>query len=328
MKLQPRRSYLVALPLALLASCAKPEHQGERYVFISTNINIPYWQEAKAGFDDAGATIGVKTEFTGPAKYAPQDELTMFRDAMATRPSGILVSAARADVLKDAIDEAVQAGIPVICVDSDSPQSRRIAFIGTNNYLAGVESGTQMAAILHGRGHVVVVSIPGQDNQEERARGVQDAFKKYPYLSVTRVVNDNGDSRTADDLITGLLQSKESIDGIICLEASGGPGVAGALDRLGMAGKIPIVAMDANPETLSLISRGAIAVTVAQKPYTMGFYGLHFLDDLHHNRVHEFPNWQTAPASPLPTIVDTGTVVVNSRNIQDFLASIPPRKTS
>src|SRR5579884_2168071 len=70
------------------------------------------------------------------------------------------------------------------------------------------------------------------------------------------------------------------------------------------------------------ISKGVIAATVAQKPYTMAFYGLRFLDDLHHNSVHEFKSWQDAPASPIPARVDTGTAVINSENVDDFKAAL------
>ncbi|HEV2176694.1 MAG TPA: substrate-binding domain-containing protein [Terriglobia bacterium] len=308
---------------ALLVSCARSIHKNERYVLVATNVGIPYWQDVQTGFSDAGKLLRVKTEFRGPDKYDPEAELQVFQEAVASHPTGIAVSPGRPDIFTDAINAAIQEGIPVITVDSDDVKSRRVMFVGTDNYRAGLESGTQMATALHGRGHVVVVSIPGQSNQEERARGVQEAFKQYPFMSVGQVVNDNGDAGAARSLVAGLLQNHESIDGIICLEASGGPGVAGALDQAGMAGKIPVVAMDANHDTLDLISKGSIAATVAQKPYTMGFYSLRFLDDLHHNAVHEFPDWRTAPVSPLPTSVDTGTVVVSGRNLQDYLAAIP-----
>jgi hypothetical protein len=46
----------------------------------------------------------------------------------------------------------------------------------------------------------------------------------------------------------------------------------------------------------------------------MSFYGLKFLDDLHHN----FRNWRSAPASPLPTLVDTGTAIVDQSNLKAF----------
>src|ERR1700720_1455531 len=54
----------------LLQSCAKPYHEeNERYVFVATNINLPYWQEANAGFLDAASGLGVKGELRGPATY-------------------------------------------------------------------------------------------------------------------------------------------------------------------------------------------------------------------------------------------------------------------
>ncbi len=128
----------------------------------------------------------------------------------------------------------------------------------------------------------------------------------------------------ANDQISAMLESKDEKDrfeGILCLEASGGPGAAEALHRLNLDGKIAIVAMDKNPETLDWISRGVISATIAQKPYTMSFYGLKFLDDLHHNIVLEFKDWRTAPASPLPTRVDTGTAVIDPGNLAAFRAA-------
>jgi ribose transport system substrate-binding protein len=317
---------LVVLALVftgLAVSCSTPAHSGERYVFIASNINIPYWQDVRAGFMDSATRLkGAKVEFTGPNRYAPDEELKAFQDAVASQPAGIVISPARPDVFRDAIDSAVAAGMPVICADSDAPRSHRILFLGTDNYAAGQQSANTMAQLLHGHGGLVVIKISGQDNQEERSRGVHDALKKYPELGVGAEVNDSGDAAQAGDAISGFLRNGGHPDGIICLEASCGPGVSKALDQLGMANKIPIVAMDANPETLALINQGQIVATVAQKPYTMGYYGLEFLDDLHHNRVHEFPDWRTAPTSPLPAIVDTGTAVVDSNNIQAYLSAI------
>lgn len=316
---------LLAL-IAVLASCQKPLHEEtERYIFVTVNINLPYWQEAKAGFMDAARGLGVKAEFIGPDSYSPQEELDLFQKAVGKNPSGILVSAARPDLFKDAIDAAVKAGIPVICVDSDAPESHRILFIGTDNLQAGMESGRRMADLLHGDGHVILITIPGQENLDERVRGVNEAFAKYPGIKITQTLDDKGDTRSAYDQVSALLDKKEKIDGILCVEASGGPGAAEVLHRVNLGGKIPIVAMDKNPETLDFIQEGVVSATIGQKPYTMAFYGLRFLDDLHHNIVHEFKDWRTAPASPLPARVDTGTSTVDASNLQAFRAAAATR---
>ncbi|HEV2491562.1 MAG TPA: substrate-binding domain-containing protein [Terriglobia bacterium] len=319
---------VILLSLALIESCAKPVHEkDERYVFVATNVSLPYWQEAKAGFMESAQVLGVKAEFTGPTGYAPDDELKAFQTAAQSRPAGIVVSPARPDTFKDAINGALKDGIPVVCVDSDSPDSGRILFIGTDNYRAGLESGELIARVLHQHGRVVLLTIPGQFNLDERLRGVQDALKQYPFISFNKVYNDQGDPQAAAREVSEVLQNKDNVQGILCLEASGGPGAAQALAHFEMQGKIPVVAMDTNRETLDGISKGVIAATLAQKPYTMSFYGLRFLDDLHHNSVHEFKDWRTAPASPLPAFLDTGTAVIDARNVDEFrnaLASHSP----
>jgi ribose transport system substrate-binding protein len=319
--------FLVFLVAAVIVACAKPYHEeNERYVFVATNINLPYWQEAQAGFLDAAKTLGVKAELIGPASYDPSGEVGMFRQVVAQHPAGICLSAARPDVFQAEIDKAVEQGIPIVCVDADVPDSKRVLYIGTDNFKAGRESLKHMAALVGGKGNIVVISIPGQHNLDDRVAGVADALKNFPALKLAKILDDKGDLRNAFDQIYALLNKKERVDGIICLEATGGPGAASALHQFSLEGKVPIVAFDKDPETLDLIQSGAIASTIAQKPYVMSYYGLKFLDDLHHNAVREFKDWRTAPAPPMPSWVDTGTAVVDKKNLAAFreaLAALP-----
>ena len=308
---------VLLLAVVALAACQKPYHEeGERFVFVASNVNLPYWQEAQAGLTDAAQQMGVKAELTGPEKFDPQEQLTSFQKVVESKPAGILISVTRPELLQDAINGAVAQGIPVITVDSDAPGSRRVMFVGTDNFRAGAESGKRMGEILKGQGQVVIVTIPGQFNLDERARGVNEAMKKYSGIKLVQTIDDKGDPRVANDSISALLKGKAKIDGIICLEASGGSGAAEALHRLDA--KIPIVGFDKDPETLDWIDRDGITATVTQKPYVMAYYAIKFADDLHHNAVHEFKDWRTAPATPMPTWVDTGTVVVDKSNVKVF----------
>ena len=300
-----------------LASCQTPYHeQEERYVFVASNVNLPYWQEAQAGLTDAAKQLGVKSELTGPEKFDPQEQLRAFQKVVESKPAGIMISVTRPELFQDAINAAIAQGIPVITVDSDAPNSKRVMFVGTDNFRAGGESAKRMADILKGQGQVVVITIPGQLNVDERLRGVNETLKKYPGIKIVQAIDDKGDPRVANDNIAALLKAKAKIDGIISLEASGGSGAAEALHRLDV--KIPIVGFDKDPETLDWIDRGGITATVTQKPYVMAYYALKFADDLHHNAVHDFKDWRTAPAPPMPTFVDTGTAVVDKNNAKVF----------
>jgi len=158
-------------------------------------------------------------------------------------------------------------------------------------------------------------------------------------MKVIHTINDRAVSRYAYDAIFALMQSKDKPDGIICLEASGGAGSADALHHLDLTGKIPIVAFDKDPETLDWIQRGAIAATLVQNPYVMSYYGLKFLDDLHHNAIHEFKDSKTARDTwtwgpprlprtrwpPMPTSVDTGTALVDRNNLAAFREALASR---
>src|SRR5712691_1071867 len=136
-----------------IASCAKPYHEeNERYVFVATNINLPFWRAAEAGFLDAATTLGVKAELIGPTNYDPNGEIGMFRKVVEQQPAGICVSAARPEVFQAEIDKAVAQGIPVICVDADVPNSKRAAYVGTDNFKAGKESLKRMAELDEGKG--------------------------------------------------------------------------------------------------------------------------------------------------------------------------------
>jgi ribose transport system substrate-binding protein len=305
----------LALVVIGLSSCQTPYHEDkERYVFVASNIHLPYWEEAQAGLLDAAKQMGVKAELVGPEKFDPQEQLKAFQEVVNSKPAGIMISVTRPDLLQDAIDSAVAQGIPVITVDSDAPTSKRLMFVGTDNFRAGMESGKRMGEILKGQGQLVVVTIPGQLNLDERARGMNEALKRYPGIKLAQTIDDKGDPRVANDNISALLKAKAKIDGIICLEASGGSGAAEALHRVDA--KIPIVGFDKDPETLDWIDRDGITATVTQKPYVMAYYAIKFADDLHHNAVHEFKDWRTAPAPAMPSWVDTGTVVVDKRNVK------------
>ena len=199
-----------------LGGCATPYHQqDERYILVTTNVNLPYWQEAQAGLADVGKLMGVKVELTGPASYSPNEELTAFQQAVGQHPAGILVSVSNPQLFKDAIDGAVAQGIPVVCVDADAPDSKRVLFVGTDNFRAGQESGKRMGDLLKGQGSIAIVTLNGQLNVEERVRGVNEALKKFPGIKVVQTIDDKGDARNAYDALSTLLKSKEKIDGII-----------------------------------------------------------------------------------------------------------------
>lgn len=307
--------------LAMLGGCASQHDAGESYYMVSANIQVPYWQAARAGFLQAAAQMKVKAEFIGPDTYDPKAQQLAFEKLLQTKPSGILVSPANPELMRGDIDAAIAAGIPVITIDSDSPDSKRLLFIGTNNYEAGVMAAKVAVGQMRGKGNLMMFTMPGQANLDDRLRGYRDVFASYPGMKIVSVVDIHGDPRVAFDATEQIIGKKQKVDGFICLEALAGKEVANVLDRYHVTGKT-VVAMDTDPDTLQWIKKGVIVATVAQKPYTMAYVGLKTLDDLHHHRLRSLQqNWAEDPFSPLPAFVDTGATLIDKNNVDAFLTA-------
>ena len=309
--------------LVSLASCGSGHDQDEKYVLISTNVKIPYWQAGSAGLFQAAQQLKVRSEFAGPDSYDPKGEQKALQEAVQGKATGILISVADPLLLKDDIDRAVAAGIPVITVDSDAPTSKRLFFIGTDNYHAGQIGGQRLAKELNGKGNVVAFTIPEQANLKERLRGYRDALEAFPQIKVTRVVDMKGDSRVAFDTATEILgqDKKEHVDAFVCLEALAGKEVATVLSQHAVKDKI-VIAMDTDEDTLGWIQKGVIAATISQKPYTMAYFGLKVLDDLYHHKLNNLnADWARDSFAPIPAFVDTGSALVDKTNVDALITA-------
>src|SRR5260370_41910988 len=138
-------SAAVAALLVLVLSCGGAHDSDEFFVVVSANLQLPYWKTAGAGFSNAAAQMEVRSDFTGPQTYDPKAERGALDQAVQKKATRILRAVTDPALLKDSIDKAVAAGVPVITIDSDAPSSKRLFFISTNNYHAGFTGGLRLA---------------------------------------------------------------------------------------------------------------------------------------------------------------------------------------
>ena len=319
-RLHTRMTAPLALTLTLLSGCGR-HSTSEHYYLIATNINLAYWQTAERGLAAAAAQYHVTAEMRGPGYFDPKGEVQDFRTALASKPAGIMVSVADADLLRPAINDALAAGVPVITIDSDAPDSQRLYFIGTNNHEAGRLGGDRVVAQLNGKGNVVFFTNPSQSNLAERLKGYKDVFDDAPGIKVVEVFDMKGDAASAMDKTQEYLNRTGAgkIDAFICLEAAAGIEVAEGLKRHGPKDRM-LVAMDVDPQTLKLIQDGEIDATISQKPYTMAFLGLKALDDLYHYPLKPLTkDYRLDSYSPLPAFIDTGVSLVDKGNVGELL---------
>ncbi len=313
---------VLALFMIALAGCGGSEfRKTEKYYLVATNTDLPYWQAAKAGLVSAAVEIGVAAEMVGPDTYDPAAQKQAFDDLLAVPdedlPAGILISPSDPDVLTPVINSAVAKGINVITIDSDAPESDRLTFVGTDNYSVGVQSAEITAEQLQNAGNVIVFTIEGQANLEDRLRGYKDIFAQFPAIRIIDVVDIKGEGAAAFDLTKEILaERRSSVDAFVCLESIACPEVAEVLNRSNARDKI-VIAMDTPVRTLDWVQHGLIQATIAQKPYTMAYSGVRMLADLYKYKPERIE--RTSSLATLPYFVNTGSSIVTRDNVERYL---------
>jgi len=312
----------LALTVALTCGCDRHSNK-EVFYLVTANAALPYWQTAASGFNKAAAQYKVTAKVEGPDNYDAQAELAALTKAVNAKPAGILISVADAAVLQPEIDAAVNAGIPVITIDSDAAASRRLYFIGTNNLEAGRLGGKRVVDKLNGKGNVLVFTLAGQPNTEERLKGFKDAISAKPEIKIVDVIDVKGDPRAAFDKTQEMLvlTGPKKVDAFVCLDSASGKMVSDAFKRTNTTDRL-LVAWDVNQDTLDGIKGGTIDSTIAQKPFTMGYVGLKALDEIFHAPPKTLTkDYSVDSFSPYPLFVDTGSSLVDKTNVDLYIAS-------
>lgn len=291
--------------------------EDQLYIFVDCLTGIEYIQDHKLGFEVACARLGVQGEFVGPADADVAQQAAAFEQAIAKNPQGIITMAIDESMIP-IMNKAVEAGIPVVCVDNDYPTSERQLICGTGNVNAGEVGGAYAAEVLGGAGKVAVITNTGSTNLAQRLEGYQNVFADFPGIEIVAYGESGSDTLISANNAASLIQAYPELDAFICLDAVGGAGAATAVSEAGKVGEIKIFAMDKDTTTLQYILDGVITFTVAQNTSLMPYYAT----------VALFSNYNDAaalgvdPATgviAMPVSVDTGCFIIDASNAQAFL---------
>jgi ribose transport system substrate-binding protein len=292
-----------------------PTQEIEIYSMVAFLKGSEFFNWSYAGMRDAAKRLGqqVQTEYHGPVEWDASLEARAIEELIERKVAGLVVTAGDAGILVPAINKAIEAGIPVITFDSDSPASKRLSFVGTDNYQAGFEAGQTIAAWLEGRGQVAVSTFPGPDHLAKRVQGFEDALAQLgPEIELVALVNDDGKTEKAETQFMALLQANPHISAIFAAHGNPGPGVAAAVQKVGLEGKVSIMAFDFALPVIELVEKGVIRATVGQNPYLMGYQSMM----LAYAAGQETGVPSASPGfGPVPARIDTGVRILGKAEI-------------
>ena len=293
--------------------------EDEEYVMVSTAITMPmYMNRDQRAFKRWGEKMGVKVSILGPADWDVPAQINIIEEVIGTRPTGLLINGTD-PAIAQVINKAVDAGIPTVVYDSNIPNARHHAFLGTDWYEIGRMQGEEMVKLINGKGKIGYMGILGMSNMEAGFQGLLDVLKNYPDIEVVGKFDSKSSVEQAARISSDLIAANPDIAGICGFDGPSGPGIALAVKEAGKVGKIKVTTVDGEPEHLRLIKDGTIQLLAAQKRELFTWYGAQFLYDMVHH-INPLSNNDTkAGVTSIPYHVNTGLLRITKENVDNFI---------
>lgn len=251
-----------------------PRTRGDfRIVFVlHGQSSDPFWSVVSNGVHDAARDLGVRADIQSPLSFDMVEMSQRIEAAVASRPDGLVVSIPDSDALGGTIRRAVEAGIPVVSINSGGEVYRELgilAHVGQTEYEAGLGAGERMAEA--GVDKVLCLNHEvGNAALDLRCRGFADALARAGATQRVLAV-DLADPDDARQRIERALAADPAVDGVMALGPNGAAPALAARRALDHPERIRFATFDLSPEVLASVRDGAMLFAVDQQPYLQGY---------------------------------------------------------
>jgi simple sugar transport system substrate-binding protein len=269
----------------------------------------PFWSVAANGVDAAAADMGVTVEYQAPETFDMVAMSDLIDAAVASEPDGLVVSIPDADALGPSIQAAVDAGIPVISMNSGSDVFQDLGVlvhVGQTEFEAGLIAGQKFAD--------EGVKNPICINQEVGNAALDarcDGFFEGLGVKGEVIPVDLNDPAGTTETVAGVLQQNADVDGILTLGPTGATPTLEALDQAGMLGNVKFATFDLSPEVLQAITDGDMLFAIDQAQYLQGYLPIVFLT--------KYLETGALPLGSVDRVVLTGPQIVTADTAGDVV---------
>jgi ribose transport system substrate-binding protein len=280
------KTFLAAIGVAVIfAGCGKSEAPGPnansgggsapapekklKLAFVSNNA-ATFWTIARSGCDLAAKELGnVEVDFRIPSTGSAAEQQQILDDLVAKGIDGIAVSPIDPKNQTDFLNKIAGQTL-FITTDSDAPDSKRVCYIGTDNFAAGVEAGKLIKEAIPAGGKIMVfVGYADAQNSKDRFGGIKQELEGSN-VSIIDLRTDDTDAVRAQKNVEDTLVKYPDVACLVGLYNYNGPAILNAVRAANMQGKVKIVCFDENTETLDGVASGDIYGTVVQQPFEFG----------------------------------------------------------
>jgi ribose transport system substrate-binding protein len=310
-----------------------------KYVFLAGGAD-PYWEHCIAGARATAKELGAELEVlipSGEGEAGLREQLDWLTTIDSQQYDGMAVGPIDPERQTTLINKASE-GTTVVTVDSDAPSSRRMCYIGSSNYEAGMLAAQMVRETLPKGGKVVVLLASlAKTNAAERKQGFDDELlgladeeeselvtpddaqpddnSQVQYIIVDYAM-DQGDYERCKQNVKRACDEHEDLGVVVATFGYHGPAALEALEEIDK--QVPVVAFDEHEQTLAGIEQGGVHATIVQDPYMFGAEAVRMLDQVHRG---------TFLSLPVGARVDVGVhcKLVKKENLKDFEAELANR---
>jgi len=302
----------------LAAALAVPAVAGaQEYTFalVPKAMNNPFFDLARDGCKQAEAELSdVTCKYIGPSEHTELEQIQIVQDLISEGVDGIGVSPSNAPAMANAVEDAREAGIPVITWDADllpEDQDLRELFIGTKNYDIGVELA-RLVVDRHPDGGTVCLQTGGAAaaNHNQRLLGIRETLSGedrgdppgerlngaggWTEVDGCPLITDD-DGRKAIQGMTDILARESDLTAFISTGAFTqwfDNGYRQAIEPYAeemASGEMTVVVADTLPMQMEQLGDGLSNGQVGQRPFQMGYQSMHVLKDIVEGKEVEGP---------------------------------------
>ncbi len=279
------------------------------FVLVPEELDNDYWRLVEKGAKKAAEEHGVLLEYAGPKQANIDEHLKTIEMSMASKVDGIITQGLSDEQFTPLINRVVEK-LPVITIDTDAANSKRMAYIGTDNYYSGFLAGKTLIEDTNGQANVAIITGNFYANhQQQRVQGFRDAVESEEGISIITVEESEISRVRAAEKAYQILSDYPEVNAFYGTSALDAIGIAQVVDKLREPNQVYIIGFDSLPETLKYIKNGTIKATVVQEPFEMGYRSVIMMIDL-------------IKGKKVPPVIHTNTRVMREEDLPEISKSM------